>query len=133
MLRTALVAALVVALAGMPPGAPSAAATDAYGHTAAADRTLRPGCHNYRYRYVVKAPTDDWTLETFLTDPGGDRVGSGGFFAESDPRRGRSAFRLCRYATRPGRFTIRAKLVWYDGSEAHIVRFKATRFRLRRP
>jgi hypothetical protein len=132
MLRTALVAALTIAFAGHLPAAPSAAATDAYGHTAAADRTLRSGCHDYHYRYVVKAPTNDWTLETFLIDPRGDRVGSGSFSAESDPPRGRPAFRLCRYATRPGRFAIRAKLIWYDGSEAHPVRFEVTRFRLRR-
>lgn len=133
MVRTSRQAVLGIVLAGLLTTGPSTAATDAYGHTAAADRTLRAGCHDYPYRYVVRAPTDDWTLETFLVDPRGDRVGSGVFSAESDPRRGRPAFRLCRYATRPGRFTIRAKLVWYDGDAAHPVRFTATHFRLRRP
>jgi hypothetical protein len=128
-----LTATLVAVLTGLLPAMPSVAATDALGHTAARDRTLRPACHDYRYRYIVKAPTDDWTLETFLIDPRGDGLGSGSFMSESDPRRGRPSFRICRAATRPGRFTIRAKLIWYDGSEANPVKFTPTHFRLRRP
>lgn len=107
-------------------------AQTAYGHTGAPDRRLRAGCHNYHYHYVVDAPTNDWTLETFLDDPTGETLSSGALVAGADPRRGRSVFRFCRYSTRPGPFTIRAKLHWYHGSEDHLVWFEPSHFRLRR-
>lgn len=129
MLRTAILVALAALLL---PAAPATAWTDDFGHTRSRDRVLRHGCHDYPYRFVVKAPTDDWTLETFLIDPTGEGLGSGAFSSESDPDRGRSEFRICRYTTQPGRFTIRAKLVWYRGYDEHIVRFKPSHFRLHR-
>ena len=132
-LAAALVAGLVAGLVGLLPAAPASANTSEYGHTAAPDRTLRSGCHGYRYRYVVKAPTNDWTLETFLIDPRDENLASNSFIAESDPRRGHGKFRFCRYSTRTGRFTIRAKLTWYNGSAEHVVRFKRSHFRLTRP
>jgi hypothetical protein len=110
---------------------PAAGSTSRYGHTGAADRQLRDGCHNYRYHYVIKTPTNDWTLETFLVDPTGDTLASGTFLADSDPRRGKGRFRFCRYSTRPGTFTIRAKVHWYDDT-AHKRWFKPSTFRLRR-
>jgi hypothetical protein len=103
-----------------------------YGYTSAEDGTLRAGCHDYHYRYVLRTPTDDWTLETFLRDPTGDTIASGVYSSDSEPRRGRGVFRFCRYSTRPGRFTIRAKVHWYDGSEDHLVWLDPSHFRLRR-
>jgi hypothetical protein len=43
---------------------PATAGTSRFGHVGAADRLLRPGCHHYRYHYVVEPPSDDWLLET---------------------------------------------------------------------
>jgi hypothetical protein len=111
---------------------PAAASTSAYGHTGARDRVLRSSCHNYRYHYVVKAPTNDWVLETFLIDPTGQRLASGAFIAPQDPDRGRGHFRICRNTTVPGRFTIKAKLTWYDGYDEFTKRFDPSHFRLRR-
>ena len=111
---------------------PAVAATSEYGHTSARDRPLRDGCHDYRYRYVIKTPTNDWTLETFLVDPTGDTLASGTFISGTDPRRGSSTFRFCRYSTRPGTFKIRAKVVWYNGSAEHKRWFKPSTFRLTR-
>src|SRR3954453_4672975 len=48
---------------------PAARQQATVGRTGAPDGTLRSGCHNYRYHYVVATPTNDWTLETFLKDP----------------------------------------------------------------
>jgi hypothetical protein len=111
--------------------APTAAASE-YGSTTASDGILRKGCHNYGYRYRITTPTDDWTLETFLRDPTGDSIASGTFLSESDARAQRARFRLCRYATRPGVFRIRALLHWYDDDGEHRVWLQPTRFRLTR-
>ncbi|MGB0100734.1 MAG: hypothetical protein WBP61_10690 [Nocardioides sp.] len=102
------------------------------GRTRAPDAVLRHGCHDYRYRYRLDIRTNDWTLETFLDDRTGETVASGAFIAESDPKRARSAFRLCRYSTHTGRFTIRAKLIYYTDSGRHRVWLKRSHFRLRR-
>ncbi len=112
--------------------APADATTAAYGRTHADDGRLRSGCHNYRYHYVVDTPTNDWTLETFLVDPHGETIASGAFLVGSDPRRGIGRFRFCRYSTRAGKFTIRAKVHWYNGSEEHKAFFNPSHFRLRR-
>jgi hypothetical protein len=121
-----LVAACLVA-------APATASSE-YGRTAAPDRVLRAGCHNYGYRFRVTAPTDDWTLETFLRDPDGENLASGAFLSDADGHLRHSRFRFCRYSTRPGVFRIRALLTWYgDFGEEHRVWLETSRFRLSRP
>ncbi len=113
--------------------------TTRYGHVGAADRALRPGCHRYRYHYVVKPPTDDWILETWLYDPRGKPRGSGDFAPGSDPDRGQSHFGICRSTVVPGRFTITARLSWYTPGELptdppvhHKRWFQPAHFRLHR-
>ncbi len=119
---------------GSPSPQPPPQRTAGSGHTSAPDGRLRKGCHNYRYRYAVASPTDDWTLETFLRGPRGGGVASGTYSSDSDPAVQRSHFRFCRWTTRPGRFTIRAKLTWYDrDGGGHVVWFQPSHFRLRRP
>jgi hypothetical protein len=112
---------------------PADAATASYGYTSAPDGVLRAGCHNHRYRYVVRVRGDDWMLETFLTDRRGRRVASGMMDSAADPRRGRERFRFCRNSTVPGRFTIRAKLTNYASGSPVVHRFQPSHFRLRRP
>ena len=129
LLGSALAAVLLASGVAVPA---DGVTTSAYGRTHADDGRLRDGCHNYRYRYVVDAPTHDWTLETFLVDPHGDTLASGAFLSDSDPERGSATFRFCRYSTRAGKFTIRAKIHWYNGSEEHKAFFKPSHFRLRR-
>ncbi|MBB6629893.1 hypothetical protein H5V45_21430 [Nocardioides sp. KIGAM211] len=132
MSRTALAAALLGAALSVVPAVPASASTAEYGKTAARDRVLKPSCHDYRYRFVIKAPTNDWTLETYLIGPRGRRLASGVFSSESEDRRDHGVFRICRSNTRPGKFTIKAKLNWYNGSEDHQVWFKPSYFRLHR-
>ncbi len=122
-------------------GTPTAAAwSTAYGHVAARDGVLRAGCHPYRYHYVVKPGSSDWTLETWLSDPRGRPRGAGDLFAGSDPERGRASFGLCRATVVTGRFTITARLRWYtpgvlptDPPTEHTRWFKPAHFRLSRP
>ena len=135
-----VLAAIALALAlSAPSTTPAWAWTTAYGHVSAADRTLRPGCHDYPYRYVVKPPTGDWILETWLYDPRGRPRGSGDFAPGSDPLRGRASFGICRSTVVPGRFTIRARLTWYtqpplptDSPVEHQAWFRPAHFWLHR-
>ena len=113
--------------------------TTRYGHVGAPDRALQPGCHHYRYHYVVQAPGDDWLLETWLYDPRGKPRGSGAFAPGSDPRRGHGHFGVCRSTVVPGRFTIRARVAWYtpgmlptDTRVEHKRWFQPAHFRLHR-
>lgn len=127
-------AGLVLTLPGVPTrAAPSPAhGPESYGSTTAPDGVLRSGCRQYAYRYAITTPTDDWTLETSLRDPTGESVASGAFMSDSDPATGRSWFRFCRHSTRPGRFTIEAKVHWYDEDGGHLVWLDPSHFRLKR-
>lgn len=126
------VSGLVGRVLGQPDHHDRRARSD-LGHTHADDGILHRGCHDYVYRYVVRVRTNDWTLETFLDDRKGNTVASGAFAADSDPKKGRSTFRFCRYSTYAGKFTIRAKLSWYNDAGDHKGWFEPSHFWLRRP
>jgi hypothetical protein len=136
-----LLAAVALAISLAPAGGSAAWAwTTGYGHVGARDGTLRAGCHRYRYHYVVKPGSADWTLETWLSDPRGKPRGAGDLFAGSDPKEGHDSFGLCRASVVPGRFTITARLRWYtpgtlptDPLTRHTVWFRPAHFRLSRP
>ena len=137
--RCLLAASMLTVVLGVDGPSTAWAWTTRYGHVGAADRALRPGCQHYRYHYVVKAPSPDWILETWLYDPRGKPRGSGDFAPGSDPRRGHSRFGICRSTVVPGRFTIRARLSWYtpgmlptDPPVEHQRWFKPAYFRLHR-
>ncbi|MCW2797642.1 hypothetical protein [Nocardioides sp.] len=122
---TAVVISLVMLLAGT-----ATAAGTYWGTTGAPDRVLRAGCHNYPYHYRVRPHGHDWSAETFLVDPTGDGLSSGAFDPDSDPRTGRSHFRICRASTRAGRFTIRMKVSIYDGPNPRVHWVKRSHFHL---
>lgn len=109
-------------------------AETAAGSAWAPDGVLRRGCRDYPYRYAISTPTDEWTLEVFLRDRDGRSLASGTFISDSDPAERAARFRFCRYSTRPGWFTIRSLVHWYDADGAgHRQWLDQTRFRLRRP
>jgi hypothetical protein len=108
-----LAAIVLTAAATLVSALPASAFTTDYGSTSAANRTLRQGCHRYRYHYTVSAPTGDWMLETYLFDPRGKPRGTNDFVPGSDPATGYGHFGVCRSTVVPGRFTIRAQLTWY--------------------
>jgi hypothetical protein len=123
---------LVLAVAMLTVGAP-AGAVEAGGSLQAADGVLRRGCHTYSFVYAVQTPYDDWMLETSVRDPRGRGVASQAFLGPYDPRSQRVTYRLCRWATRPGRFTITGKLVAYDAPDhGTTVQLPVGSFRLRR-
>ena len=133
-LRLTLLAALLCGLLSGFPGAmvAPAQAQSGYGWTDGRNGPLRAGCHGYRYHWVLKPRTNDWLFETFLIDPSGRKLASGMLDSDSEQKRDHSRFRFCRYSTRPGRFTIRARLTWYDGYTDHHVWLNASHFRLHR-
>jgi hypothetical protein len=103
----------VLAFVGaLAPGQAGAAAS--YGSVTAHDGTLRSGCHHYAYHYAVQPPTGDWVLATKLKDPRGKRRGNGYFLVGGDPTKGPASFTICSDEVVPGRFTITARLTWYD-------------------
>ena len=139
MARCLLAAVSLTTLVALEAPATAWAWTTTFGHVGAADRTLRPGCHHYGYYYVVKSPSSDWFLETWLYDPRGKPRGSGDFAPGSDPARGHTSFGICRTTVVPGRFTIRARLTWYtpgllpiDPPVEHRRWFEPAHFRLHR-
>jgi len=135
-LVTALVMALGLLVTTLPASANAGSAE--YGRAYRKDGVLRPGCHDYGFRYRVKpgnvAPGNDWLLELFLTDKRGKGVGAAVKDSEIDPRRGHGTFTACRNTAVPGRFKIRGKLSVYDGFDlVDEVWIKPGFFRLRRP
>ena len=135
----ARIAAALLLAGGLLVSAPAAAWDSDYGRSWRGDSVLRPGCHDYRFRYRVRPGTDDWSLELFLVDRDGAGLGTQVLDSDLDPVRGRSAFEICGYTTRPGRFRIRGKLSIYEPgnllspAEEPTVRWiEPARFRLRR-
>ena len=130
--RLVLALVLLRGLAAVGTTAP-AGASEVGGSVQATDGKLRGGCHTYSFDYAVETPYDDWSLETTVVDPRGEGVASHAFLGPYDPKAQRATYRLCRWATRPGRFTVRAKLVAYDDpSEGTEVLLPEATFRLRR-
>lgn len=96
-----------------------------------ADGRLRRGCKDYHYTYVVQTPTTDWTFDITMQDRAGKGVNAQSLIGPNDAKSGVLAFRLCRWATKPGVFTLTGQLVSYDGSGETSVRVTES-FRLRK-
>ncbi len=124
-----LLAATTIALAGLLPlpipGPPSDSGTDAgqaavtqpvqvSGVLSAADGRLRRGCKDYHYAYSVTTATDDWTFDIAMTDRSGHGVNAQSLLGPNDPKSGILEYRLCRWATVPGKITLKGALVSYD-------------------
>lgn len=97
----------------------------------APDGRLKRGCKDYAYAYAVSVPSDDWTFDITLQDRRGKGVNSQSLLGPNDDETGVLSYRLCRWATVPGRFTLRGALVSYDGDRATAVEVTES-FRLRR-
>jgi hypothetical protein len=88
------------------------------GTTAMPDQVLRRGCRSYGYTYSVAPGSDDWILETFLLDPGRQRIASNVYTSDTEAKAGTGVFSICRDVTRFGTFKIRAKLTSYSGYDS---------------
>ncbi|MGC4111513.1 MAG: hypothetical protein QM747_14060 [Nocardioides sp.] len=132
--------AALLSLATLLLAVPTASAGQTLGQVRSQDHTLRSGCHPYRYHYDVRPPTADWQLTTWLYDRSGHRRGYDYLQPSADPSRGRAEFILCRPQAKPGRYTIKARLRWYDDpllpllpATRHSVWLAPAHLRLRRP
>jgi hypothetical protein len=139
LLATAAITAaglLPLPLPGLPtspstPGEQQAQVVEVSGVLDAADGRLKRGCKDYAYAYSVSTPTEDWTFDITMQDRNGKGVNAQSLIGPNDAKAGVLPFRLCRWATTPGRFTLTGVLVSYDGYDETTVTVAET-FRLRR-
>ena len=102
------------------------------GTTAMPDQVLRRGCRSYGYTYSLAPGSDDWILETFLLDPGRQRIASNVYTSDTEPKTGTGVFSFCRDVTRFGTFKIRAKLTSYSGYDSSTAWITPSYVRLHR-
>jgi hypothetical protein len=86
-----------------------------WGSITGVDGKLRRGCHPYSYSYALTPPDGVWAIEVYITGPGLKPLAGGAFLDGYDPEAGPGSYKLCRNTTRPGTFTIQAKLSVDDG------------------
>lgn len=110
---------------------PAPAQVEVSGALDAPDGRLRRGCKDYRYAYSVTTASDDWTFDITMQDRRGKGVNSQSLLGPNDDGAGVLTYRLCRWATVAGRFTLSGVLVSYDGDRETSVPVTET-FRLRR-
>ena len=140
---SSLLAAVTLATAGLvpipllpptDPGTESQAEVQPVEVSATLDATdgrLRRGCKDYRFTYSVTTPSEDWTFDITLEDRRGKGVNSQALIGPNDPTTAVVTYRLCRWATVAGRFTLSGVLVSYDGAQETSATATET-FRLRR-
>lgn len=104
-----------------------------WGTTTSSDHSLRTGCHSYRYRYSITAPTEQWAAEIFVVNPNGRVITSGSLDAASDPDRGSLRMRVCRPSTVYGVHTIKMKITWQRDRVVTDGYVKPSTFRFSRP
>ena len=137
----ALMLALLLSLGAVPAHADGGLLEDLFGtdpkpatgQVASPDGVLEKGCQRHRYRYRLNIPAgDSWALETWLVDRRGRTVSSGYQIKGADPKKGKGVFRFCSQNVKPGRYKVRARLVWSDYSDQHVKWLRPDRLRLRR-
>jgi hypothetical protein len=112
--------------------APETQQVQVSGTLQAADGRLKRGCKDYQYAYSVTSDSEDWTFDITMQDRTGKGVNAQSLIGPNDPEAAVVPFRLCRWATKPGLFTLTGALVAYEGtSKETSVRVTET-FRLRR-
>ena len=115
-----------------PSPEPTTQVVEVSGVLDAADGRLKRGCKDYAYAYAVNVPTEDWTFDITMQDRNGKGVNSQSLIGPNDPESGVLPFRLCRWATTPGLFTLKGVLVSYDGYTEETTVTVTETFRLRR-
>ncbi|MCW2739385.1 hypothetical protein [Nocardioides sp.] len=138
-----LLAAVALATAGLLPipllppddaGAQSPPAleqVEVSGTLQAADGRLRRGCKDYQFTYGVTTASEDWSFDITIQDRHGRGVHAQSLIGPNDPTSGVLTYRLCRWATVPGIFTLTGTLVSYEGADETTATATDT-FRLRR-
>ena len=143
MLSTLLTAAIVTA-AGLNPlplplptepstqPAPEAQQIQISGVLDAADGRLKRGCKSYQYAYSVTSESEDWTFDITMQDRTGKGVNAQSLIGPNDAEAGVLPFTLCRWATKPGLFTLTGALVAYEGTSKETSVQVTETFRLRK-
>ncbi|HWM75381.1 MAG TPA: hypothetical protein VNQ53_16655 [Nocardioides sp.] len=126
MKRLALVGALLAALMLPTGGLPAAAGVGTAGDESATakvwsgDGVLRKGCHGHGYGYAVDVPDgDSWSLEVSLVNRKGRTLFQGYELIGADPKQGKGRFLYCAHDLRPGRYKVKAELVWSHYSDEY--------------
>lgn len=140
MKRMALLGASVAALL-LPLGfAPATAQTPDAARTGQASAKVWSGdgvlekCSGHAFRYAVEVPAgDSWSLELHLVNQRGRSVAFGFEVKGGDPVKGHDRFLFCSDDVRPGRYQVKAELIWSHYSEETHVWAKPRTIRLRRP
>ena len=101
------------------------------GFLQAADGRLKRGCKDYQFLYSVTTETEDWSFDISLKDRHGRGVNAQSLIGPNDAKSGVLTYRLCRWATVPGIFSMSGALVSYDGTQETPVTVTES-FRLRR-
>lgn len=145
MLSTLLTTAVVTAVSVLPlplpvplptepttTPAPEVQQVEVSGALDAPDGRLKRGCKDYAYAYSVTTETEDWTFDITMQDRTGKGVNAQSLIGPNDEMSGVLPFRLCRWATKAGQFTLTGDLVAYEGTtkETHVA--VTDTFRLRK-
>ena len=117
------------------PGAEPPPPTDPVvgsGALRAPDGRLKRGCKDYAYAYAVTTESEDWTFDITMQDREGRGVNAQSLIGPNDAESGVLTYRLCRWATTPGRFTLTGVLTSYEGTTSETSVQVTDTFRLRR-
>jgi len=128
--------ALLLPVSGTPATAASAAAGTQHATVKvwSPDGVIAKGCRGHRYRYALQVPAgESWALVVRLVNPRGRTVASGYQLSGADAKKGTGRFRFCSVDVRPGRYKVKAELVWSHYSEEYHVQAEPEPLRLRRP
>jgi hypothetical protein len=135
-LVVALLAALLLPLGALPATTGAAAADDgeATAKVWSGDGVLRAGCPGHGYRYAVRVPSgDSWSLEIYLVNRRGRTVAMDYQVKGGDPRKGKGRLQFCSQNMRPGRYKVKALLIWSHYSDEYHEWATPRTIRLRRP
>jgi hypothetical protein len=117
------------------PGDESTAQTEPVvlsGALSAPDGRLKRGCKDYAYAYAVTTESEDWTFDITMQDREGRGVNAQSLIGPNDAESGVLTYRLCRWATTPGRFTLTGVLTSYEGTTSETSVQVIDTFRLRK-
>ena len=143
MLSTLLASTVLAATSLLPlplplptdPGDEATAQTDPValsGALSAPDGRLKRGCKDYAYAYAVTTESEDWTFDITMQDRNGRGVNAQSLIGPNDAESGVLQYRLCRWATTPGRFTLTGVLTSYEGTTSETTVQVTDTFRLRK-
>ena len=128
--------ALLLPLCGASATAdlPVARAAEATAKIWSTDGVLSKGCPGNKYRYAVDVPDgDSWSLELHLVNRKGRTVAFDYQVGGGDPKQGKGRLQFCSLSIKPGRYKVKAELIWSHYSDQQSVWAKPRTIHLRRP